>query len=105
MILKDPIETGEQCRDRSCTVAIENAYRDELHRSRYTVSVPADDAGDMGAMTIAVGRASIVVDRVEALGHPATEIGVMRDAGVDDINSHAGSRHAADIAAVQRERA
>ena len=105
MVLDDPIESGEYRGERARAIAIENAYRNEPHRFRDAVVRSADEAGDMRAVTITVIGAVGVFDCIEARDQPAAEIAVMRDAGVDDVDSHADSRFIAHIAAVQWERA
>src|SRR5213593_2677050 len=105
MILQDPIETGEHRGDRSGSIAVKNAYRNESRRCRHPVIGSADDARDMGSMTITVGRAAVVRKRTEARANPAAEIGVQGDAGIHDIDSHAGASSVAHITAVEWERA
>src|SRR2546430_4307627 len=105
MVLHDPIETGEHRRESAHSIAIENAYWNESRRLCHAVIESADDSRDVRAMTVAVVGAVVVGNRIEARDNPAAEIGVTRDAGVDNIDSHAGPGFSAYIAAVQWERA
>src|SRR2546426_3348195 len=106
MILQDPIETGDHCRDAAQSVAIKNLYRNESRRFRGAVIGSADDARHMRSMTVTVGGAAVVREGIEARNNPAAEI-IMpgENAGVDNIDSHAGARSAAHVSPVQWERA
>src|SRR5712692_12028044 len=104
MILQDPIEAGQQRRGGPCSSAIKNTNRNESHRFRDAEVGSADDARHMRSMTVAVDGASGVLHGIEARSEPAPEIDVRRDAGIDNIDVHTGSRSAAHITAVQWER-
>src|SRR5262249_5820700 len=64
----------------------------------------ADDAGDIGAVTMAVVRAVTVADEIDGAGRPPAEIRMRgANAGIDDIGVHAGARLAVAIGAVERQ--
>src|SRR4051812_44677780 len=66
----------------------------------------ADDAGDIGAVAVAVVRTVAVTDEIDGAGRPPAEVR-MRGAntGIDDIGVYAGARLAVAIDAVQRRQA
>src|SRR5262245_38199316 len=66
----------------------------------------ADDAGDIGAVAVAVVRAVTVADEIDGAGRPPAEIRMRgANAGIDDIGVHAGARLAVAVGAVERQEA
>jgi hypothetical protein len=66
----------------------------------------ADDAGDIGAVAVAVVRAVTVADEIDGAGRPPAEIRMRgANAGVDDVGVHTGARLAVAVGAVERREA
>ncbi|WUK72995.1 hypothetical protein OG876_01385 [Kribbella sp. NBC_00359] len=72
-------------------VAAEDLDRDERNLFRDAVLSAPDDAGIKGAVAIAVIGVGVVVDRVVAHLDSAVDVGVVADAGVDDVGVNAGA--------------
>src|SRR5262249_58092106 len=83
-------------------VTVQHLHRDQAHALGHAVLRPADGAGDVGAVPVAVGV--VGVHRVVAPGGPAAEGGVGDpDAGVDDVGVHVARRGVVRVAVVQRQ--
>ena len=66
----------------------------------------ADDAGDIGAVAVAVVRAVTVADEIDGAGRSPAEIRMRgANAGVDDVGVHTGARLAVAVGAVERREA
>ena len=66
----------------------------------------ADDAGDIGAVAVAVVRAVTVADEIDGAGRPPAEIRMRgANAGVDDVGVHTGARLTVAVGAVERREA
>ena len=66
----------------------------------------ADDAGDIGAVAVAVVRAVTVADEIDGAGRSPAEIRMRSaNAGVDDVGVHTGARLAVAVGAVERREA
>src|SRR5206468_10440854 len=89
----DPIDSGDDTGCGSRALAVQHPHGNETYVLRYTVLHAADSSGDVGAMSVAVGRAAPNRHLVDARCSATTKIDVTEvDAGVDDVNG--------DVAAV-----
>src|SRR6185503_2931818 len=86
------VDAGDDTRVGAAAVAAQDAHRDEGRGARHAEAGPGGRRRYVGAVVVAVGGATAVVDRGEAARrvHASTELGVGgADAGVHDVNEDA----------------
>jgi hypothetical protein len=99
----DPVDAGNDARHRSAPVAVQHPHGDQRDALGDSIGRPADRAGDVGAMAVAVVRRA-AVDHVVPARHTAGEFAVIQaDAGVQDVDAHALPGGGIDERSVQRQ--
>jgi hypothetical protein len=106
VLFAHPVETGDEVRYGPTVHAIQDAHGMDGNILGNTELRAADDAGDIGAVAVAVVRAVTVADEIDGAGRPPAEIRMRgANAGVDDVGVHTGARLAVAVGAVERQEA
>ena len=84
---RHPVDTAQHAEIGTGTGAIEHLDRDQVDLLGHAIGVATDDAGDMGAVTVAIRV--LIIDLIGAPGGTAGEVDVGgADAGIDDVDVH-----------------
>src|SRR5690242_21384089 len=105
MIARHPVDTGDYPRRCARAGAIEDAHGDEPHVLRDAVRRATNGAGDVCAVTVAIGGVPASRDFIDARHRAPTKLDVIEaNTRVDDVRRHAGASRYIRVSTVERER-
>ena len=99
-----PVDAGDDLGVGAVAGAVEHADGRQRHALGDAVRGAADRAGDVRAVAVAVGRRAAGGDRVVAGRGAPAEVDVAEpDAGVEDVDGHAGAGRVVAVGRVERQ--
>ena len=97
MVGDGPVDSGDNPRSRTTSVAAQNTNWNECDGFGYSVSCATNGSRNMGAVSVAIGGSAVIANGRVARNKPCAKFTMWRNAGVNNIGSDASTIRAINV--------